>query len=121
MMRAVGLALLIALAGGCTVTTEQLGPRVLLGETDLQLGAPVESVVALLGIPDAISSQEKGFGFVYRFGRRSEKRLQIGSYGFKLATGERVEQRQGSFDLFFDAGGRLVGSRLREKVERDDE
>jgi hypothetical protein len=108
------LALIAAVALGCTVTTESVGPRLLFDGSNVGLGMRAEAVVEAFGVPDEIESRLHGFGFVYRFVHRDEERLQIGSYGFKLVTNERAELQQGALELFFDAGGRLVGKQLRD-------
>ena len=110
MMRATWLCLVWSFMAGCTVTVEHVGPHALFEDAGSPSGGRVDSIVAAFGIPDEIDVTKQGFGFVYHFARRNERRFQIGSYGFKLATDERVEHREGSFVLFFDGAGRLLGS-----------
>ena len=118
-MRALlGLCAVIAL--GCTVTSVRVGSARLHGAA-LSPGVLLESVVEQLGVPDRIVTRSDGFDLSYRFTLRDEKRFQVGAYGFKLATDERVEQREGSLELSFDGGGRLVDSRVRERVRRNEE
>lgn len=114
MTGAARLGLVAVLATGCTVTVERAGPRAWVEEEGPRSGVRAEAVVAALGMPDEIDATEQGFAFVYHFVRRTERRFQVGSYGFKLATDERVEQREGSFELLFDGRGRLLGSTVHD-------
>lgn len=120
-MRRARLFSLLLVAGtlACTVTAERVGPRLPVDGANLALGMRAEIVVEGLGVPDEIESATDGFRFVYRFVRRDEERLQIGSYGFKLATNERADLQAGSLELLFDSGGRLVGSQMRESAARE--
>jgi hypothetical protein len=118
MNRAACFALLAALGAGCTVTVEQAGPPMPLEGLQLPVnGARAESIVERLGVPDEVGATEQGFSFVYRFVRRNEHRFVIGSYGLKLVADDRVLHREGTLDLWFDAAGRLLASRLREGAQ----
>jgi hypothetical protein len=112
------LALLLALGAGCTITAEQSGAPALLGDFSPPAnGAAADAIVKRLGVPDEIDATEQGYRFVYRFARRDERRFLI-AYGIKLVTDQRTEHREGALDLWFDADGTLLASRLRDG-ERD--
>ncbi len=118
-MRWACLALLAACSAGCTITAEQVGSPALFGDFSPPLnGAQADSVVTRLGVPDEIDATEQGYRFVYRFTRRDESRFGIVGYGIKLVTDQRAVHREGALDLWFDAEGRLLSSRLRDG-ERD--
>jgi len=104
------LAVLTLLIPGCTVTVERVGSPALVDEIPWQGDGVTraESVIQTLGVPDEIGDEDTGFRFVYRFIRRNESSFQIGGYGFKLVTDERLRVRDGSLDLLFDEDARLL-------------
>ena len=111
-----GLAVLLAAlcCAACTITKEQTGSPVLLRSLDPPAdGARADDVVRELGVPDAIDATDQGFHFLYRFRQRDEDKLAI-AYYVKLFTDQRAVHRQGVLELWFDAGGTLLASKLRE-------
>jgi len=118
MMRA-AFALLAVLGAGCTMTVEHLGLPALLEDLPQPVGvARAEAIVSEFGVPDEIEPTGQGFRFVYHFVQRNESLFQVGTYGLKLVTNERVQHREGSLDLSFDAAGRLLASTLRDDVQK---
>jgi hypothetical protein len=108
------LLLAAALSAGCTITAEQSGPPALLeGFSPPVNVASAESIVGDLGVPDEMDATDEGFRFVYRFRRRDESKFGI-AYYVKLVTDQRTAHREGALELWFDAEGKLLASKLRE-------
>ncbi len=118
MTRGARIALLLALGAGCTVTAEQVGSPALLEDMLLPVGVTrADSIVQRIGVPDEIHDTEQGFRFVYHFERRNERRFLIGTYGLKLVTTARDLHREGSLELWFDAAGRVLATKLSDHVQ----
>ena len=76
-------------------------------------GAEADAIVRKLGVPDEIDATDQGFRFLYRFRRRDESTFGI-AYYVKLVTDQRAAHREGALELWFDAEGKLLASKLRE-------